>query len=112
MGHAPVGVFGNSTNTPGDLRRSIEVEGPEQIADHSWLARVGPTVIYGRQRELGGPIFPQAARVLRFEKFGEVVFTQSVFQFPRPYMKPAYEDQRPNIEAVVIATFSAAIEGR
>lgn len=111
MAHAPVGAFGNTTNMPGDLRRSIRVDGPHQVGEHTWEAEVGPTTVYGRQRELGGDIYPQTARMLRFERFGEVVFTRHVYQMPHPYMKPAYEDQRPNVEAVVLADIAAAIEG-
>lgn len=111
MGFAPVGVAGNSTNTPGDLRRSILVDGPHQVSDDSWLAHVGPTTVYGRQRELGGDIYPQRARVLRFEKFGETVFASHVYQKPEPYMKPGLAAARPEITAVVADRYTAAITG-
>ena len=111
MIHAPVGVTGNSTNMPGDLRRSITVEGPVQVAEHSWHAKVGPTTVYGRQRELGGDIYPRAAGLLRFEKFGEVVHTRHVYQRPEPFLKPAYEDQRAAVVGVVDARIAAAVLG-
>ena len=111
MDHAPVGVSGNSTNMPGDLRRSITVEGPYPTGEHSWGAEVGPTTIYGRQRELGGDIYPQSARLLQFEKFGERVFTSHVYQSPNPFMLPAYDDQRLNVAAVRDAHLTAAILG-
>ena len=111
MVHAPVGITGNSTNAPGDLRRSIVVDGPVQIAEHSWHAKLGPTTVYGRQRELGGDIYPRSTEFLRFEKFGEVIRTRHVYQRPEPYMKPAYEDQRAAVAAVVDGRIVAAITG-
>ena len=111
MLHAPVGTPGNTTNMPGDLRRSIVVEGPERISDNSWGARVGPTVIYGRQRELGGDIFPVRAKFLRFHRFGLLILTRHVFQFPEPYMKPAEMQSRDAAYAIAIDRLSAAIEG-
>ena len=111
MIHAPVGVTGNSTNTPGDLRRSITVDGPYQSGGHTWTAETGPTTIYGRQRELGGDIYPRAGGLLRFQKFGDVIHASHVYQRPEPYMKPAYEDQRLNVAAATEARITAAIRG-
>lgn len=110
MGFAPVGVTGNSTNAPGDLRRSIIVEGPARVGDHQWTGRVGPTVIYGRQRELGGAIYPQTARSLVFTKFGTTYYRQRVYQHPQPYMKPGADAAIPNIAAVRDARLSEAIQ--
>lgn len=84
---APAGTPGNTTNPPGDLKRSIDVQGP-QGGDGLYAGRVGPTVIYGRQRELGGHIYPKFARWLVFTKFGDTVYTKHVYQPPHPYMKP------------------------
>jgi hypothetical protein len=111
MNLAPVGTVGNSTNMPGDLRRSIAVEGPVETGEHSWAGRVGPTTVYGRQRELGGPIYPVLARRLRFEKFGAVYFRSRVYQHPHPYLKPGAESAMPAIEAVRDERLTAAIEG-
>lgn len=111
MKFAPVGTFGNSTNTPGDLRRSILVDGPAPIGDDAWFGRVGPTTVYGRQRELGGDIYPQRTQLLRFRKFGETVFTAHVFQWSQPYMQPAYDTTKADIEAVVVARMTEAVEG-
>lgn len=110
MGFAPVGVVGNSTNMPGDLRRSIDVEGPVG-GDAVWMARVGPTVVYGRQRELGGPIYPQRAKRLRFVKFGVVYYRHRVYQHPEPYMKPGRGAALPEIEAVASERIAIAVEG-
>lgn len=127
MAHAPVGVGGNSTNAPGDLRRSIIVTGPVPAPD-GWAGEVGPTMIYGRQRELGGPIFPKSASALKFTKFGTVyvigpsvipsvsighVFMRrpGVYQKPEPYMLPGYLEVMPSLPAVVDGNISAAIGG-
>ncbi|HVA08721.1 MAG TPA: HK97 gp10 family phage protein [Acidimicrobiales bacterium] len=109
MVEAPVGTPGNSTNYPGDLRRSIDVQGPYNTGGE-YVALVGPTVIYGRQRELGGNIYPKAATLLRFTKFGQTVFTSHVYQHPNPYMLRGEMASLPAIEAVVYARLAAVIE--
>lgn len=108
MDVAPVGVSGNSTNAPGDLRRSILVQGPVG-ADGRYEAQVGPTVVYGRQRELGGPIYAQNVSYLVFTKFGTTYYTPRVFQKPRPYMKPGRMLAIPGIEAMAQERVAAAI---
>jgi len=108
MMEAPVGVYGNATNMPGDLRRSIDVEGPTG-GEGTYLARVGPTVIYGRQRELGGDIYPKNVSLLRFTKFGETVFTAHVHQDPNPYMLRGEMASLVKIEATARARVAEAI---
>ena len=112
MAEAPVGTPGNTTNMPGDLARSIDVEGPVGDGDGRWLARVGPTTVYGRQRELGGDIYPKVAAMLRFEKFGDVVYSRGVHQVGDHYMLRARESTSDGaILAVVEARLAAAIVG-
>ena len=55
----------------GDLRRSIQADGPQELAGTSMAWDVGPTVIYGRIQDLGGraghstlPARPYMARSL------------------------------------------------
>lgn len=60
----------------GNLRRSITVTGPEQIAPMTWKAQVGPTTVYGRAQELGYPERNLPAR---------------------PYLQPAYDETLPEI---------------
>jgi hypothetical protein len=86
-GFAPIGTPGNTTAPPGTLKESILVQAPRG-ADGLYYGEVGPTTIYGRQRELGGHIYPKHAKALRFVKFGDVVYTRHVYQKPEPYMKP------------------------
>jgi hypothetical protein len=42
------------------LRRSITVEGPRAIGGGTYEAKIGPTAVYGRIQELGGPIWTGA----------------------------------------------------
>ncbi|MDT0435602.1 MULTISPECIES: HK97 gp10 family phage protein [Streptomyces] len=57
----------------GTLRRSIKVVGPVPAGFGRWVAQVGPTAVYGRVQELGGPVGRGAELP------------------PRPYVQPAYE---------------------
>ena len=109
MEKAPVGTPGNSTNAPGDLARSIEVEGPTG-GDGIYAAELGPTVIYGRQRELGGEIYPQIASALHFFRFGEEIYTRHVHQEPEPYMLPALEENWVDIIPLVNARIAEVLE--
>lgn len=94
--YAPAGSIGNTTNPPGDLKRSISKEGPE--GGHGvYAGRVGPTIVYGRQRALGGPIIPKHGLWLVFTKFGDTVYTHHVVQGPHPYMSPARKQAIPQI---------------
>lgn len=120
---APIGVEGNATDPPGTLAASIRVDGPSAMEDHAYQAKVGPTTVYGRQRELGGSIFPQASSALAFTKFGTrlvigpgvspAAFGNTVYlnrpgvtQEPRPYLKPAVEETEP----LVLDLFAREVE--
>ena len=113
---APKGTLGNSTNPPGDLARSVDIEGPASPETGRWITRVGPTVIYARQREFGGHIRPKVKGALAFTKFGvryivgPRVFThraedgftfwirkEGVYQVPQPYVKPAYDMEKDHV---------------
>jgi hypothetical protein len=110
MKSAPVGTPGNSTNAPGDLKRSMDVQGPFGF-NGRYLATVGPTVIYGRQRALGGDIYPKMARSLVFTKFGTTIYTMHVAQGPNLYMEEGEAASLPLIPPVVEARMTAAILG-
>jgi hypothetical protein len=123
MLNAPIGTPGNSTNAPGDLARSIDVEGPAG-GDGVYAGEVGPTVIYGRQRELGGTI-TKADGFMRFFTDGgghyaeaiyggsPVVYTHVVHQFGAHYMLRAWDDVvlSGSIEAVTEERVAIAIVG-
>lgn len=106
---APKGTPGNSTAPPGELAASILVDGPHRVGTSTWMAQVGPTTIYGRQRELGGPLVPVVAAYLRFVKFGTVYYTPRVYQKPHPYMKPALAQVRPTVAGIAQRNVAAAI---
>lgn len=122
MQEAPVGVYGNSTNAPGDLRRSIDVQGPEGSGGR-YMARVGPTVVYGRQRELGGDIYPKRGTYLAFHWGREPgttglphlsdgrVLVRHVYQPPNPYMLRGEMESLAMIEAITKERMAAAVVG-
>jgi hypothetical protein len=105
--NAPVGVEGNTTAPPYTLAESILIDGPSGM-DGLYYAQLGPTTVYGRQRELGGDIYPgQIARsigaeqiggrepgkhVLVFTKWGQVYYSLHVYQFGSFYMKRTVEE--------------------
>jgi Bacteriophage HK97-gp10, putative tail-component len=122
MANAPVGDPENSTNAPGDLARSIQVDGPYGGGD-SFVARVGPTVTtanpgpygrimnYGRQREFGGEITPNGPKMLVFEKFGSVYFASRVYQDGAFYLTRARVEGGPTVEVVIVEELTVAVEG-
>jgi len=59
----------------GTLRRSISITGPIPLGSGRWEAQIGPTAVYGRIQELGGPTGRGGATELP----------------PRPFVRPAYE---------------------
>lgn len=74
----------------GNLRRSIAVTGPAPITANAWRGKVGPTAVYGRVQELGGPT-------------GRGVLPA------RPYLHPSYEELREEIHALFRAAWTKAI---
>lgn len=54
----------NLKNPVGPLAESILMEGPDHIGTFAYRTKLGPTLDYGRQRELGGPIDPVDAPIL------------------------------------------------
>jgi len=99
----------------GTLLRSIDVQGPFPAGPHTWVARVGPTVIYGRIAELGGPIpgpDNKTAKILRWwAADGTPIFARHVDHPAHPYMKPGLEAVRPTIDRIVAARVAAVLGG-
>ncbi len=108
---APVGVPGNSTNAPGDLARSIIVEGPNETST-GYEAFIGPTVIYGRQRALGGPLEPKTAPAMVFTIWGITYVRTFVDQKAEPFMHPGRDTAVPAIVSMANAEVSLAILGK
>lgn len=96
----------------GTLRRSILPTPVVRVSAHVWTARVGPTVVYGRQKELGGDIYPVRAQALRFiAADGALIYTQHVYQKPQPYLKPAVDEAFPRMRGVLERRVRDAILG-
>lgn len=124
MRNAPVGQSDNSTNAPGDLARSIDVEGPVG-ADGYYAALVGPTVTtahpgiggrvfnYGRQREFGGELRPNVATYMVFRKNGTYAMKRHVYQAGALYLTRAREDPSvlTSIDAVIDVRLTRAVTG-
>jgi len=81
----PRGIPGNSTNPPGALGESVTVTG---VGGNTVL--VGPTLIYTRQRNYGGSIYPKRASMLRFYRFGQLYVVPEVYQRPSNYLLMTY----------------------
>jgi hypothetical protein len=93
----------------GPLAESIRPEGPDQIGTFAYRTRLGPIAVYGRQRELGGPIDPVNHDLLTAhyrapgywtypagtQWAGEDVFTGHVFQVGQHYLKRGVETSFP-----------------
>jgi len=73
----------------GNLRRSITVTGPEPLTANSWRGSVGPTAVYGRVQELGGPT-------------GRGVLPA------RPSLQPSYGELQEEIRRVFVAAWTEA----
>ena len=109
-GFAPIGTPGNTTAPPGFLKASIDVSGPRG-ADGLYGGEVGPTTVYGRQRELGGHIYPKRAKHLRFTKFGVTVYTDHVYQHPQPYLKPGRTSSLVPIDVMTREQIAKTLKG-
>jgi hypothetical protein len=108
--NAPIGTEGNTTNEPGDLKESIVVLGPYGI-EGEYEGEVGPTVIYGRQRELGGPIFKFDGFMVFHWGARGWTYAHQVEQEGAHYMLKGYIQVRPSIPPLIEERLTAAILG-
>lgn len=69
----------------GNLRRSVQVDGPRQQGD-SWVADVGPTAHYAMYQELGTRHLPA-----------------------RPFIAPAYAQAAPDLQDIIERAFRRAL---
>lgn len=74
----------------GDLRRSIQHDGPNPHAPAGWEGEVGPTIVYGRIQQLGGS-------------------TGRANLPPRPYL--LLDELMPEIAEIFKAAWAAALRG-
>lgn len=77
----------------GNLRRSIQVEGPIPVTANSWRGSVGPTAAYGRVQELGGATGRGGRSHLP----------------ARPFLQPSYDELKDEIRAIFEAAWTEAI---
>lgn len=103
---APRGVPGNSTAPSGELGASFVTSGPSG-GEGVWTALVGPTTVYARQRELGGPILPKVAAHLSFVIFGRRIYATRVFQVGSHYLQEAEDMSTPEIFAKAVEIVAA-----
>ncbi len=80
----------------GTLRRSWHTESLPAPTG-TYAVRVGPTMVYARRIELGFKGADSLGRVYD--------------QAPDPYVKPALEEARPRIRALVVTTIAKALRG-
>jgi hypothetical protein len=113
----------NLKDAVGELAMSITITGPDPIGAAAYEAEIGPTAIYGRQRELGGPIDPISRTVLTAAfrdpgywmwDYGDgqglrEVFTHHVFQVGQHYLKRGLEEMIPEYFRIAIRRWGAAI---
>ena len=105
---APVGES-HGGDHEGDLRRSIDTQGPIPLGLARWMARTGPTTRYGRIRELGGHIYAQRAPMLRWHDEHGWHSAKHVYQGPHPYLKPAVSVVRRRFRSIMGRRWAAAI---
>ena len=78
----------------GNLRRSIHIETQKKTRTIC-VVLVGTNLVYAAQKEFGGWIYPRQAQMLHFFTYGGVeVFTHQVYQAPKPYLRPAFDENR------------------
>ena len=116
-----IGVFEGAakSNAPiktGTLRRSIFVTGPIRTAMYRWTARVGPTVVYSRIRELGGVIRAKHLTAdgrpgfLRWvDAAGRPHFAREVTQRGTHYVKRGVEETASRVRAIFYEHWLEAI---
>jgi hypothetical protein len=125
--NTPVGTPGNTTAPPGTLAASIVIDGPSG-GDGVYYAQLGPTTVYGRQRELGGHIYPglvarsigsehiggseRGKGLLVFTKFGVTIYATHVYQEGSFYMKRTVDEMPPgSVREKASAPVARAITG-
>jgi len=97
----------------GELASSITITGPAATGPAEYTAKVGPTMVYGRIREIGGAIPGRKGMThpfLRWSYGGHWVFKHKVHQHGAKYMLHAVEDVRPQFRSIVARRWANAID--
>ncbi len=104
-------TFSSKSSNSAGLAGSIRSEIIEK-SDKKAVAAVGPSVVYGAIHELGGVIQPVTAKALVFQTSdGEWVTTGIVHMPARPYLRPALEQNKDEVNAAIGTQIKKAIEG-
>jgi HK97 gp10 family phage protein len=90
-----------SKKNTGGLKNSVATV----VSENKPEARVEVWKIYARIQEFGGTIKPVKAKMLHWEEDGKDIFAKSVTLPPRPYFRPAIEN---NEDKIVKAMSDAA----
>lgn len=94
-------VFSSKSTGGAGLAGSIQSVVSEKSDTSVWVD-VGPTVIYGRIQELGGIVRPVFAKALSWvDDSGVRIFAKMVQIPPRPYLRPAIDENKSKIERAV-----------
>lgn len=110
---ARAGVPETSGRGSGQLAASIMVTGPGPTGAASYVAKVGPTTVYGRIREIGGAIPGRKGMThpfLRWEANGRVYYAREVHQHGAKYLLHAVETVRPQFPNIMVKRWRRAIE--
>ena len=77
------------------LARSIHMEAVDEPGKLAAI-KLGTNEIYAAIHEFGGIILPKNATMLHFFIGSEEIFAKSVHMPARPYMRPAFDEQKGN----------------
>lgn len=111
-GHAKINVEKTFKPGTGNLAGSIQTV-LEKSDENSAEVSVGPTVIYGRIQELGGVIRPVTAKRLYWMgEDGQLRSAMVVVIPPRPYLRPAVDENEGRIWKAVSENLRIEIEGQ
>lgn len=94
----------------GDLFNSIRIQDKRKYLNRIEID-VGSSQVHARMNEFGGTIRPKKGRFLKFKgKDGEWVFAKSVQIPPRPFLRPALDENVSEIEAAVEKKIKEIVE--
>jgi phage gpG-like protein len=103
-------VFSSKSTGGAGLGGSIKIE-LIQSGETSAEVHVGPTVVYGPIQELGGTVKPLHAKMLSWvNEAGERIFANAVHLPARPYLRPAVDEHKSEIEDAIGYQLKQAIE--
>ena len=86
------------------------VFGLEKTSGTSVGAFTGTDKIYARIHEFGGVITPKTAKALHFQIDGHWVTTRSVTMPARPYVRPALDENKPEVANAIIGVLQGQVD--